>query len=124
MSATVLIADDEPGLLSSLELLMRREGYDVRTAKDGQEALDGIIEHHPDVVLLDVMMPRKTGFEVCTEVRAREDVKHTPIIMLTAMGRDADVAKGLAAGANAYMTKPFSAKELVSRVRDLLLNQD
>jgi DNA-binding response OmpR family regulator len=124
MSATVLIADDEPGLLSSLEFLMRREGYNVRTARDGQEALEGIIEHRPDVVLLDVMMPHKTGLEVCAEVRARDDVKDTRIIMLTAMGRDADVAKGLAAGANAYMTKPFSAKELVGRVRELLLGQD
>lgn len=124
MSATVLIADDEPGLLSSLEFLMRREGYNVRTARDGQEALEGIIEHRPDVVLLDVMMPHKTGLEVCAEVRARDDVKDTRIIMLTAMGRDADVAKGLAAGANAYMTKPFSAKELVGRVRELLFGQD
>lgn len=123
MTATVLIADDEQGLLTSLEFLMRREGYNVRTARDGQEALDGIIEHKPDVVLLDVMMPKKNGFEVCTEVRAHDEVKDTPIIMLTAMGRDADVAKGLAAGANAYMTKPFSAKELVARVKDLLLQQ-
>lgn len=120
MSATVLIADDEPNILISLEFLLKREGYDVKLARDGQEAIDAIVELHPDLVLLDVMMPRKTGFDVCQEVRAHEAVKDTRILMLTAKGRDTDVAKGLALGANAYMTKPFSTKELVDKVRELL----
>ncbi len=121
MSATILIADDEPNILISLEFLMKREGYDVKLARDGQEALDAIIQHRPALVLLDVMMPKKSGFDVCQEVRARADVGRTPILMLTARGRDTDVAKGLELGANAYMTKPFSTKELVEKVKELLL---
>ena len=117
---TILIADDEPNILISLEFLMKREGYTVLLARDGQEALDIIVRDRPDLVLLDVMMPIKTGFDVCHEVRANEALKDTRIVMLTAKGRDTDVAKGLALGANAYMTKPFSTKELVQKVQELL----
>jgi two-component system alkaline phosphatase synthesis response regulator PhoP len=120
MTHKVLIADDEPNILISLEYLMKREGYAVSVARDGQEAIDAILRERPDLVLLDVMMPVKTGFEVCQEVRASELVKDTLILMLTAKGRETDLAKGLALGANAYMTKPFSTKELVSRVRGML----
>ena len=120
MSATVLIADDEPNILISLEFLMKREGYQVKLARDGQEAVDAILAHRPDLVLLDVMMPLKSGFDVCQEVRSNAAVRDTRILMLTAKGRDTDVAKGLALGANAYMTKPFSTKELVQKVRELL----
>ncbi len=120
MSATILIADDEPNILLSLEYLMKREGYQVLVARDGQQALDAILQHRPALVLLDVMMPVKTGFDVCHEVRAHEAVRDTLIVMLTAKGRDTDVAKGLALGANAYMTKPFSTRELVEKVRALL----
>jgi len=120
MTHKILIADDEPNILISLEYLMKREGYEVTVARDGQEALDAILRERPDLVLLDVMMPVKTGFEVCQEVRASESVKDTLILMLTAKGRETDLAKGLALGANAYMTKPFSTKELVSRVREML----
>ncbi len=117
---TILIADDEPNILISLEFLMKREGYTVLLARDGQEALDVIVRERPQLVLLDVMMPIKTGFDVCHEVRANEALKDTCIVMLTAKGRDTDVAKGLALGANAYMTKPFSTKELVQKVQELL----
>ena len=120
MSTKILIADDEPNILISLELLMKREGYEVVLARDGQEAMDAIVRERPALVLLDVMMPIKTGFDVCCEVRAHEAVRDTLIVMLTAKGRDTDVAKGLALGANAYMTKPFSTKELVQKVRELL----
>ncbi len=120
MTKTVLIADDEPNILISLEYLMKREGYRVVVAHDGQEACDLIAREHPDMVLLDVMMPKKTGFDVCQEVRAIADFKTMPILLLTAKGRDTDVAKGLAMGANDYMIKPFSTKELVQKVRDLL----
>jgi DNA-binding response OmpR family regulator len=100
---------------------MKREGYNVILARDGQEAIDAIVKHLPDLVLLDVMMPVKTGFEVCFEVRAHNDtVCQTRILMLTAKGRDTDVAKGLALGANAYMTKPFSTKDLVTKVQAML----
>jgi DNA-binding response OmpR family regulator len=120
MSYTILIADDEPNILISLEFLMKREGYIVKLARDGQEAVDAIIEHRPHLVLLDVMMPKKSGFDVCQEVRSHDQVKDTCILMLTAKGRDTDVAKGLALGVNAYMTKPFATKELVEKVKSLL----
>ncbi len=120
MTKTVLIADDEPNILISLEFLMKREGYRVLLAHDGQEACDLIMTERPDLLLLDVMMPKKTGFDVCHEVRAHADFKDTPILLLTAKGRDTDVAKGLAVGANAYMIKPFSTKELVQKVREML----
>ncbi|MEY4979683.1 MAG: hypothetical protein RLZZ352_1953 [Pseudomonadota bacterium] len=120
MGHKVLIADDEPNILISLEFLMRREGYDVVVARDGQEAVERIVQERPALVLLDVMMPIKTGFDVCHEVRANESLRETRILMLTAKGRDTDVAKGLALGANAYMIKPFSTRELVQKVKELL----
>jgi DNA-binding response OmpR family regulator len=120
MTCKILIADDEPNILISLEYLMKREGYEVHVARDGQEALDVLRRERPRLVLLDVMMPKKTGFEVCQELRADEALKDTVVLMLTAKGRDTDVAKGLALGASAYMTKPFSTKELVQKVRELV----
>ncbi len=120
MKTKILIADDEPNILISLEFLMKREGYEVHVARDGQEALDVLRREHPRLLLLDVMMPKKTGFEVCQEVRMDDAVKHTLILMLTAKGRETDVVKGLALGANAYMTKPFSTRELADKVAALL----
>ncbi len=120
MSATILIADDEPNILLSLEFLMQREGFRVLVARDGQQALDAILAHRPDLVLLDVMMPLKNGFDVLQAVREREDFAALKVLMLTAKGREIDMAKGLALGANAYMTKPFSTRELVEKVRSLL----
>ncbi len=117
---TVLIADDEPNIVISLEFLMKREGHRVLVARDGVQALAAIREHKPDLVLLDVMMPGLTGFEVCQQVRADEAVAATRILMLTAKGRETDVAQGLGQGADAYMTKPFSTKDLAARVRELL----
>lgn len=116
----ILIADDEPNILISLEYLMKREGFTVTVARDGQEALDALRREKPRLVLLDVMMPRKTGFEVCQEMRADEGIKDTLVLMLTAKGRETDVAKGLGVGADAYMTKPFATKDLVAKVRELL----
>ncbi|MFC7411202.1 response regulator transcription factor [Hydrogenophaga atypica] len=119
-SHKILIADDEPNIVISLEYLLKREGYQVLVARDGQEALDTIAREHPDLVLLDVMMPHKTGFEVCQAVRTTPGIEATPILMLTARGRETDVAKGMALGANAYMTKPFSTRELVLKVAEML----
>jgi len=116
----VLIADDEPNILISLEFLMKREGHQVVVARDGDEALAAIRRERPDLVLLDVMMPGKTGFEVCAAVRADESLAATKIVLLTAKGRDTDVAKGSALGADAYVTKPFSTRDLAARVRELL----
>ena len=120
MNDKILIADDEPNILISLEYLMKREGFDTIVAEDGQAALDAILRERPRLVLLDVMMPKMTGFEVCHAVRANENLKDVLILMLTAKGRDTDIAKGLALGADSYMIKPFSTKELVQKVRDLL----
>lgn len=120
MSDKILIADDEPNILISLEYLMKREGYEVHLARDGQEAMDLLRAHRPRLLLLDVMMPKKTGFEVCQELRADEALKDTLVLMLTAKGRETDVVKGLALGANAYMTKPFSTRELVQKVAEML----
>ncbi len=123
MSQKILVADDEPNIVISLEYLLRREGYTVLVARDGQEALDVIARDRPDLVLLDVMMPGKSGFEVCQAVRASGDLHAMKILMLTARGRDTDIAKGLALGADAYITKPFSTRELVQKVADMLRAQ-
>ncbi len=120
MSKTILVADDEPNIVISLEYLLQREGYTVIVARDGQEALDAITRDKPDLVLLDVMMPHKSGFEVCQAVRGDVALQSIRILMLTAKGRETDVAKGLALGADAYMTKPFSTRELVQKVAQML----
>jgi DNA-binding response OmpR family regulator len=120
MSTKILIADDEPNILLSLEYLMQREGFEVCLARDGDEALELLKRERPRLVLLDVMMPKKSGYEVCQALRADEQLKDTLVLMLTAKGRDTDRAKGLGVGANAYLTKPFSTKELVRAVRELL----
>ena len=116
----LLVDDDEPNIVISLEYLMKREGYDVLVATDGNQALEAIQREQPALVLLDVMMPGKTGFEVCQAVRADPALDGVRILMLTAKGRETDVSKGLALGANAYMTKPFSTRELVQKVAELL----
>ncbi len=120
MTHKILIADDEPNILISLEFLMQREGYQVLVARDGVQALATIQSERPALVLLDVMMPGKTGFEVCQAVRADDTLAGVKIVLLTAKGRDTDVAKGVALGADAYVTKPFSTKELAAKVRELL----
>jgi DNA-binding response OmpR family regulator len=120
MSKKVLIVDDEPNIVMSLEFMMKKEGFEVATAGDGEAALARAGEFAPDLVLLDVMMPKKSGFEVCEALRADPARAGMKIVMLTAKGRDTEVAKGLALGADAYVTKPFSTKDLVARVRSLL----
>ncbi|MCX7177114.1 MAG: response regulator [Proteobacteria bacterium] len=120
MSRKILIVDDEPNIVISLEFLMTREGYLVSVAVDGEEALKKIAEIQPDLVLLDVMMPKKSGFEVCQEIRANPAWTAIKIVMLTAKGRDTEVQKGMALGADAYITKPFSTKDLVAKIRSVL----
>lgn len=116
----VLIADDEPNIVVSLEYLMKREGHEVLVARDGEQALALAREHRPALVLLDVMMPGRSGVEVCQALRADEATASIKVLMLSAKGRDTDVAVGLGVGADAYMTKPFSTRELAERVRELL----
>ena len=120
MTIKILIADDEPNILLSLDYLMKREGFEVHLARDGLEALAVLQRERPRLILLDVMMPHKSGLEVCQALRADEALKDTLVLMLTAKGRDTDVAKGLALGADAYMTKPFSTQALVAKVRAML----
>ena len=120
MSRTVLIADDEPNIVISLEYLLKRDGYHVLVARDGQEVLDTMELMPPDLVLLDVMLPKLSGFDVCQAIRNDSALAGMRIVMLTAKGRETDIAKGLALGADAYMTKPFSTRELAERVRRML----
>lgn len=120
MSKKVLIADDEPNIVTSLEYLMQKSGYEVKIARDGDEALALIESFLPDVVLLDVMMPRRSGYEVCQQIRERSDWQHIKIVMLSAKGREAEVNKGLSLGADSYVTKPFSNRELIDKIDKLL----
>jgi DNA-binding response OmpR family regulator len=120
VSKKILIADDEPNIVAAVEFLLRRNGYEVHVARDGEEALKLVEACHPDLVLLDVMMPQKSGYEVCLRMRERSDWRHIKIIMLSAKGRDMEVNKGLSMGADVYVTKPFSTRELMGKIRELL----
>ena len=120
MAWKVLIADDEPNIVASLEFLMRKCDYEVCVARDGDEALQLAEAFRPDLVLLDVMMPLRSGFEVCRRIREDPLLRRVKIVMLTARGRDAEREKGLALGADAYVTKPFSTRELLAKVDELL----
>jgi DNA-binding response OmpR family regulator len=118
MSAKVLICDDEPNIVVALEFLMRQHGYETRVAGDGEQALREVASFAPDVILLDVMLPGRDGFDVCQTLRAAGNP--VKIVMLTAKGRESEIAKGLALGADSYVTKPFSTRDLVERVAELL----
>lgn len=120
MTKRVLIADDEPSIVISVEFLLKREGLAISVARDGEEALERIRADRPDLVVLDVMMPKLNGFEVCETVRADPELAGVRILMLTAKGREAEMNKGLALGADAYIAKPFSTRDLVARVKSLL----
>lgn len=120
MAKRILIADDEPNIVISLEFLMQRSGYEVKTAPDGEQALRELDKFKPDLVLLDIMLPLRNGFEVCQRIRENPEWKHTKIVMLTAKGREIEVTKGLALGADVYITKPFATKELLASVQQLL----
>ena len=120
MSKRVLVVDDEPNIVMSLEFLMRRAGFEVAVARNGREALDALDGTPPDLLLLDVMMPEFDGYEVCEKIRARPDWNATKIVMLTARGREVERERGLALGADAYVTKPFSTRDLVEQVKRML----
>ena len=120
MTRKVLIADDEENIVISLEFLLKREGFEVLVAGDGETALQMVAEHHPDLVLLDVMMPKRNGYEVCQRMREHPEWRGIKIIMLSAKGRDVEVSKGVSLGADLYVTKPFSNAELVAQINALL----
>jgi DNA-binding response OmpR family regulator len=120
MTKRVLIADDEPNIVASLEFLMEQAGFEVKVAPDGAAALALVASFRPDLVLLDVMMPVKNGYEVCQHLKGDPATRGVKVILLSAKGRDVEVAKGLELGADAYVTKPFSTRELVAKVKELI----
>jgi DNA-binding response OmpR family regulator len=120
MGKKILIADDEPNIVVSLEFLMKQKGYAVKVVQSGEEALRAVGDFAPDLILLDVMMPRMSGYDLCQRVRENPAWQGIKIVMLSAKGRDIEVTKGLAVGADAYVTKPFSTKDLIARVQELL----
>ena len=115
----ILIVEDEPSIVASLEFLLKSAGHEVFVARDGEEALRQDAALDPDLVVLDVMLPAVSGFEVCRQIREKRAAR-TRILMLTARGQESEMQKGIAAGADAYMTKPFSTKELMQAVARLL----
>jgi len=120
VSKRILIVDDEPNIVISLEYLMRREGFEVAVAGDGEAALQAIEAQPPDLVILDLMLPKLNGFDVCQRLRSDPRWRGLKVLMLTAKGRESEVARGLALGADAYVTKPFSTKDLVAQVKRLV----
>ena len=120
MQHTVLVVDDEPFICRSLSFVLRKGNYVVVEARNGEEALAAIREHRPSLVFMDVMMPKVSGFEVCEAVKADPDLQQTKIILLTAKGQNSDREIGMQAGADDYMTKPFSPTKILERAREIL----
>ncbi|MBE0463356.1 MAG: response regulator transcription factor [Halomonadaceae bacterium] len=118
--AKVLVVDDEPNIVLSIEFLMEQAGFEVTSAADGEQALEQVATHTPDVVLLDISLPGISGFDVLEALRTRSATALLPVIMLTAHGREVEREKGFALGANAYITKPFSTQALVDQVQAVL----
>ncbi len=120
MSKEILIVDDEPGVVVAIQFLMEQQGYTVLVAERGEDALDLIYRHKPDLVLLDIMLPGISGWEVCEIIRLNPDCRTVKIVFLTARGDEAEIARGLALGADAYITKPFNNDHLIAKVNALL----
>ena len=120
MTKSILVVEDEPNIVLSLQFLMKQAGFDVRVARDGDEALREVGIRAPDLILLDVMIPKRDGYDVCQTIRANPDWAYIYIIMLTAKGRDVDREKGISLGANDYVTKPFSTRDLTEKVKQIL----
>lgn len=116
----ILIVDDEPNIVMSLEYTFKKNNYEVFIARDGQEALDIVKSSYPDVIILDVMMPMVDGYATIEQIRKDDNLKHTKVIFLSAKNKESDIEKGMALGADAYMTKPFSIKKVVDKVLELL----
>lgn len=120
MTKSILVVDDETSISFALEHLMKAEGYAVHTANDGNQALDSVAQTHPDLILLDVSLPGRDGYDICQTLRASTDSPDVKIVMMSARSRDIEIEKGLALGANAYLTKPFSMGAVAKTVRDML----
>ena len=120
MTKSILVVEDEPNIVLSLQFLMKQAGFEVRVARDGDEALREVESRAPDLILLDVMIPKRDGYDVCQTIRANPDWAYIYIIMLTAKGREVDREKGISLGANDYVTKPFSTRDLTEKVKNIL----
>jgi two-component system, OmpR family, alkaline phosphatase synthesis response regulator PhoP len=120
MSRTVLVVEDEANIVDSLSFLMKQAGFEVLIARDGDTAIRMMQSRPADLILLDIMLPRRDGYEVCREIRSNPNWDSVRIVMLTARGHDFDRRKGMRLGADAYITKPFSTRDIVSRVQELL----
>jgi len=120
MSKKILIVDDEPGIIVALQFLMEQNGYATMVAFSGEEAMEAVAKHHPDLILLDIMLPVVDGFEVCQRIRENPGWNDIRIVLVTALGSDVNVTKGLDLGADAYVTKPFANADLVAKVKELL----
>jgi DNA-binding response OmpR family regulator len=120
MSKEILIVEDEPGVMAAIRFLMEQQGYNVRVAEKGEDALDLLSTNKPHLVLLDIMLPGMNGWEVCEAIRSNPEYRNVKIVFLTARRNEAEIAKGLDLGANAYITKPFKNDQLIARVKALL----
>jgi two-component system alkaline phosphatase synthesis response regulator PhoP len=120
MAQKILIVDDEPSIIVALQFLMEQNGYETLVAFSGEEAMEVVAQHRPDLILLDIMLPVVDGFEVCQRVREKAEWKDIRIVLVTALDRESNVAKGLALGADAYVTKPFANADLIAKVKELL----
>jgi DNA-binding response OmpR family regulator len=116
----ILIVDDEPNILLSLDFLMKKNGFQVFVARDGDEALNILKAETPDLIILDIMMPKVDGYEVCTFIRSEPSFADSKVIFLSAKSTEADIQKGYEVGADLYLTKPFSTKELLAKVKELI----
>jgi CheY-like chemotaxis protein len=114
----ILVVDDSRTALFMMTTILRKERYELVTANDGEQALEMAVAEHPDLILMDVIMPRKTGFEACRELKGREDTKSIPVILVTTRGEGENVEAGFQSGCNDYVTKPINAQELLTKVRD------
>ena len=114
----ILVVDDSRTALFMVTTILRKERYELVTACDGEQALEMAAAEHPDLILMDVIMPRKTGFEACRELQRREDTKSIPVILVTTRGEGENVEAGFQSGCNDYVTKPINALELITKVRD------
>ncbi len=119
----ILVADDEPFVQRSLSFVLRKEGFEVEVASNGEEAMQKVRKLKPKIIFLDLVMPRMNGFEVCKTIKSDKELSNSYVIILTCKGQEADKEKGLSLGANDFITKPFSPKEIVTRVRSILCGQ-
>lgn len=118
--ANILVVDDDPYILLSLEFLMKKKGYQVTVARNGTEALDCINKEKPALVILDIMMPDVDGYAICSHIKTSKELRHIKVVFLSAKTREADIKKGLELGAERYISKPFSTRDLMKQVQELL----